>query len=151
MKIGVISDTHAKKFSEIQAPILKALAEVDLIVHAGDFTERNMLDGLRTLGEVKAVCGNMDSGELKEILPQKELFVVSGKKIGLIHGSGEPWGLASRVRELFSEVDIIIYGHSHQSHNQYVGGSLLFNPGQARNSFGLLTIGDEMRAEIIRI
>ena len=151
MKIGVISDTHAKAFSEIKAPILKALAEVDLIVHAGDFTERNMLDGLRTLGEVKAVCGNMDSGELKEILPQKELFVVSGRKIGLIHGSGGPWGLASRVRELFSDVDIIIYGHSHQSHNQYVGGRLLFNPGQARNSFGLLTIGDEMRAEIIRI
>jgi len=151
LKIGVISDTHAKTFNEIKTPILKALAEVDLIVHAGDFTERDMLDGLRTLGEVKAVCGNMDSGELKEILPQKELFVVSGKKIGLIHGSGGPWGIASRVRELFSDVDIIIYGHSHQSHNQYVGGSLLFNPGQAKNSFGLLTIGDEMRAEIIRI
>jgi len=151
LKIGVISDTHVKTFSEIKTPILKALAEVDLIVHAGDFTERDTLDGLRTLGEVKAVCGNMDSGELKEILPQKELFVVSGKKIGLIHGSGGPWGLASRVRELFSEVDIIIYGHSHQSHNQYVGGSLLFNPGQARNSFGLLTIDDEMKAEIIRL
>ena len=151
MKIGVISDTHAKTFSEIKPSILKALAEVDLIVHAGDFTERDTLDGLRTLGEVKAVCGNMDSGELKEILPQKDLFVVSGKKIGLIHSSGGPWGLASRVRELFSEVDIIIYGHSHQPHNQYVGGSLLFNPGQAKNSFGLLTIDDEMKAEIIRI
>ncbi len=151
MKIGVISDTHVRTIAEIPAMTLKALAGADLIVHAGDFTERAVLDGLKTIGEIKAVAGNMDSGELKEILPQKELFVVSDRKIGLIHGSGGPWGIASRVRELFGDVDIIIYGHSHESHNQYVKGSLMFNPGQARNSFGLLTLGDELNAEIIRV
>ncbi len=120
-------------------------------MHAGDFTERNTLDGLRTLGEVKAVCGNMDSDEIKRILPQKELFVTNGLKIGVIHGSGGPFGIANRVRELFDDVPIIIYGHSHQSYNQYLQGSLLFNPGQARNSFGLLTIENEIKAEIINV
>ena len=151
MRIGVISDTHVKTFSRIPAPIIKALAGVDLIVHAGDFTEVDALEGLRALGELKAVCGNMDSDELRRILPQKDLFTVSGKKIGLIHGSGGPWGIAGRVRKLYRNVDIIIFGHSHQSYNQYVEGSLLFNTGQARNSFGLFTIGEEIEAEIIEL
>ena len=151
MRIGVISDTHVTTVDEIPARILRALAEVDLIVHAGDFTQKAVLDGLRTLGEVKAVAGNMDSGVLKEILPRKELFVVGEKKVGLVHGSGGPWGIAGRVRKLFSDMDLIIYGHSHVPFNQYVGGSLLFNPGRARDSFGLLTIDDEIKAEILTV
>ena len=151
MRIGVISDTHVKTFDELPAPIITALAGVDLIVHAGDFTERPVLEGLKRLGAMKAVCGNMDSAELKRTLPQKELFIVNGKKIGLIHGWGAPWGIASRVREKFSDVAIIIFGHSHQPCNQYIGGSLLFNPGRASDSFGLLTIDDEVRAEIIKV
>jgi len=151
MRIGVISDTHVKTFDELPTPIITALAGVDLIVHAGDFTERPVLEGLRRLGAIKAICGNMDSAELKRTLPQKELFIVNGKKIGLIHGWGAPWGIAGRVREKFSDVAIIIFGHSHQTCNQYIGGSLLFNPGRASDSFGLLTIDDEVRAEIIKV
>ena len=151
MRIGVISDTHVTTVDEIPARILRALAEVDLIVHAGDFTQKAVLDRLKTFGEVKAVSGNMDSGVLKEILPRKELFVVGGKKVGLVHGSGGPWGIAGRVRKLFSDVDLIIYGHSHVAFNQYVKGSLLFNPGRARDSFGLLTIDDGVKAEIITV
>ena len=151
MRLGVISDTHVKKFSDISDPILVALAEVDLIVHAGDFTERAVLEGLKTLGEVRAVCGNMDSHELKSLLPQKELFIVNGKKVGLIHGSGGPWGIARRVRQMFGDTDLIIFGHSHEPSNQYTEGCLLFNPGRGRNSFGPITIDDQVKAEIIKI
>ncbi len=151
MKIGVISDTHAKTLDDIPAPILRALAEVDLIVHAGDFTERAVLDGLRTLGEVKAVCGNMDSDELKAMLPQKEFFVANGRGIGLIHGAGGPRGIANRIRDMFQGMDIIIYGHSHEAKKRLIRGSLLFNPGRARDSFGLLEISNEIKATIIRI
>ncbi len=150
MKISVISDTHARTVGELPAAILKALAGADLIIHAGDFTEMTVLEGLRNIGEVKAVAGNMDSGEIKKLLPQKEQFVVNGRKIGLTHGSGAPWGIAGRIREMFSDTDIIIYGHSHEPHNQYVRGSLLFNPGRARDSFGLLTLDEEVKAEIIK-
>jgi putative phosphoesterase len=68
IKIGVISDTHA--ISEVPSAILNALATVDLIVHAGDFTEKAVLDGLTAIGQVKAVSGNMDSQELKKALPR---------------------------------------------------------------------------------
>ena len=151
MRIGVISDTHVKTCREIPERIRAALAEVDLIVHAGDFTEIAVLEGLRELGEVRAVRGNMDSGELKRMLPEKELFVVNGKKVGLTHGSGGPWGIADRIRQMFGDVDLIIFGHSHQPCHQYLQGSLLFNPGRAGDSFGLLTIDDEIKAEIIRV
>lgn len=151
MRIGVISDTHVKSGREIPERIRAALAEVDLIVHAGDFTECAVLEELRTLGEVRAVCGNMDSGELKRTLPEEELFVVKEKKIGLTHGSGGPWGIANRIRQMFTDVDLIIFGHSHEPCNQYLQGILLFNPGRARDSFGLLTINNEINAEIIRV
>lgn len=149
--IGVISDTHARDLGGIPAPVLTALAGVDLIVHAGDFTERAVLEGLRTLGEVKAVCGNMDSAELKGMLPRQDLFVARGKRVGLIHGSGAPWGIANRVRNAFQDADIIIFGHSHQACNKFLRGSLLFNPGRARDSFGILEIGDEIKAEIMPV
>jgi len=151
LRIGVISDTHVKSGREIPERIRAALAEVDLIVHAGDFTECAVLEELRTLGEVRAVCGNMDSGELKRTLPEEELFVVKEKKIGLTHGSGGPWGIANRIRQMFTDVDLIIFGHSHEPCNQYFQGTLLFNPGRARDSFGLLTINNEINAEIIRV
>jgi len=151
MRIGVISDTHVATVDELPPRLRMALSGVDLIVHAGDFTQRAVLDGLKALGEVKAVCGNMDSAELKRMLPEKELFVVGGRKIGLVHGSGAPWGIAGRIRQLFEEADVIIFGHSHEPCHLYLQGSLMFNPGRARDSFGLLTIDDEIKAEIIRL
>ena len=151
MKIGVVSDTHVTSFAEVPDRILQALAEVDLIIHAGDFVARDVLDGLKRLGEVKAVQGNMDSEELKQILPEKELLVIEGKRIGIIHGWGSPYGIDDRVGKMFEDVDIIVYGHSHYSQNEVKRGVLFFNPGQARNSFGILTVGMELKGEIINL
>ncbi len=151
MRVGVISDTHVWRLDDIPSPVLVALAGVDLIVHAGDFIEMAVLDGLRQLGEVKAVHGNMDSAVLKAMLPHSELFEVNGKTVGLMHGWGGPWGIASRVRARFGDVDIVIFGHSHEPYNEVVRGSLMFNPGRARESFGILTIDQEIKGEIIKI
>lgn len=150
MRIGVLSDTHMRLFGQIPQEVIKALSNVDLIVHAGDFTTLEVLKGLRQLGEVKAVLGNMDSSELRSLLPEKQLIVVGGKKIGITHGWGDPWGIEHRVRGMFDQVDVIIYGHSHEPRNELVGGILFFNPGQARRSFGILTIGEDIKGEIIR-
>ena len=151
MKIGVVSDTHVTSFADVPDRILLALAEVDLIIHAGDFVTKDVLDGLKRLGEVKAVWGNMDSGELKRILPEKELLLIEGKRIGITHGSGSPYGIEDRVSKMFEDVDVIVYGHSHQSKNEVKKGILFFNPGQARNSFGILTVGEQIRGEIINL
>jgi len=151
MKIGVISDTHATSFDQLPDQILRTLAEVDLIIHTGDFVARDVLDGLKRLGEVKAVAGNMDSEELKRILPEKETLVIEGKRMGIIHGWGSPYGIDDRVGGMFDDVDIIVYGHSHYSQNEMKRGILFFNPGQAKNSFGILTIGQEVSGEIVNL
>ncbi len=78
MRIGVLSDTHVSSFAELPDRIVTTLAEVDMIIHAGDFTTKNVLDGLNQLREVSAVCGNMDSNELKQLLPERELLTVGG-------------------------------------------------------------------------
>ena len=151
MRIGVVSDTHVTSFVEVPDRILVALAEVDLIIHAGDFVTEDVFDGLKRLGEVKAVWGNMDSNELKRILPEKELLLIEEKRIGITHGSGGPYGIEDRVSRMFKDVDVIIYGHSHQPRNEIKEGVLFFNPGRARNSFGILTIGKEVKGEIVNL
>lgn len=151
MRIGVVSDTHVTSFAEVPDRILVALAEVDLIIHAGDFVTKDVFDGLKRLGEVKAVWGNMDSNELKRILPEKELLLIEGKRIGITHGSGGPYGIEDRVSRMFKDVDVIIYGHSHQPRNEIKEGILFFNPGGARNFFGILTVGKEVKGEIVNL
>ena len=150
MRIVVLSDTHVSSFAGLPEKIITALADVDMIIHAGDFTAKAVLDGLKQLREVKAVCGNMDSSELKQLLPDKEILTLGGKRIGITHGWGSPHDIDERVGGMFSGVDIIIYGHSHYPQNEVKNGILFFNPGSAKSSFGVLTIGKEVSGEIIR-
>ena len=151
MKIGVISDSHVSSLYELPQRLVDALTGVDLIVHAGDFVAKGVLDGLERLGEVRAVWGNMDSEELRHALPEKELLEIEGRQVGIIHGWGSPHGIDERVGGMFSGVDIIIYGHSHYPQNEVKNGVFFFNPGSAKSSFGILTIEEEVSGEIIRI
>jgi len=151
MKIGVLSDTHVHLAEEISPKVIEAFSKVDLIVHAGDFVGSKVLEGLKRLGEVKAVRGNVDSMTVKGLLPEKELLIVGGKKIGIVHGSGGPEGIEQRIRRLFDNVDIIIFGHSHMAKIQRIGGILFFNPGPGYRSFGILTIEEDVEGEIIKI
>ena len=151
MLIGVVSDTHALSFAELDGRIVKALKEADLVVHAGDFVNPEVLEGLKRINYVRAVQGNMDSPLLKAMLPEKEVFEVEGRKIGLIHGWGAPQGIAERIREMFGEVDIIIYGHSHKSSCEEREGVFFFNPGLGRTSYGLLRVEETIEGKIIQL
>jgi len=136
---------------DIPRKVIDSLSSADMIIHAGDFTTVEVLNGLKRLGKVKAVQGNMDSAELKSILPAKEVLEIGDKRIGITHGSGGPWGIEQRVRGIFDQdrVDVIVYGHSHKSQNKVIDGILFFNPGKAENSFGILTIEEDARGEIV--
>ena len=151
LRVGVLSDTHARSLVEIRPELLDALSEVDLIVHAGDIVTRNVIDGLKGLKEVRAVRGNMDPPELRKLLPEKEVFTFNGKRIGVTHGAGEIPGIERRVRSMFGELDVIVYGHSHRALNEVIDGVLLFNPGTARSSYGILTVGEEVLGEIFTL
>lgn len=151
MRIAVLADTHVSRLEHLPKKVIDAFSTVELIIHAGDFTNVQVLKELKRLMGVKAVYGNMDSMELKTVLPVKEIVEIENKRIGITHGSGGPWGIEDRVRKMFESdrIDIIIYGHSHQSQNKVINDILFFNPGKATDSFGILTVDEEAEGEII--
>jgi putative phosphoesterase len=151
LRIVVLADTHVHMLKHIPKKIINAISTVDLIIHAGDFTDVKLLEELKRLREVKAVQGNMDSMEIKTLLPVKEIIEVENKLIGITHGSGSPWGIEGRVKKMFESnpIDVIVYGHSHRSQNKVIDGILFFNSGKATDSFGILMIDREVNGEII--
>jgi putative phosphoesterase len=151
VRIAVLADTHADRLEYLPKKVVDALSGVDLIIHAGDFTDLKLLTDLKQLKEVKAVHGNMDSRQRKSILPTKELMETNGKRIGITHGSGAPWGIEERVRRLFESdlIDVIVYGHTHRSQNKVINDILFFYPGKAADSFGIITIDREAIGEVI--
>jgi len=161
MKIVVISDTHVPDSADGLPPQLYPyLKECDLIVHAGDIVEMSLIKELRKLKETRAVWGNMDSPEVKQSLPEKILFEVCGKTIGVIHGKGAPVGVLKVVKKAFDKIpDILIFGHSHSPMNEKIDQTLFFNPGSVNDrifapyrSFGVIEIeGDQIQSEIVRI
>lgn len=157
MKVGVISDTHLMEPSEELERIVQVhFGDVDMILHAGDFVDLRIVDFFRQWNLV-AVCGNMDTGEVRSSLPDKRTIDVSGFKIGLIHGWGPPIGLEKRIKAQFPPLDCLVYGHTHYPANHKRRGLLFFNPGSptrsftGRNTIGLLSLGKEIKGEIIKV
>lgn len=114
MRIGVLSDTHLNaRDPGLEIVIDRYFHDVDMIMHAGDLIHPDVIGSLN-VKDYRAVCGNMDPPVLRELLPDKLVYEVNGLRIGLIHGWGAPDGLEERIGGMFSDVDCIVYGHSHR-------------------------------------
>ncbi len=158
MKIIALSDTHSE-------PLPRALTEdlktADLIVHAGDFSDVQVYDQLKAFKQVRAVYGNMDGRDLRQLLPKDSVFECAGVKIGLSHGEGRPEGIIAKLREFFKDkgVQVVIFGHSHAPCHEMIDGVLYFNPGSPTDtvrapylSYGVIEINDgRVKARIVRI
>jgi len=152
-RIGVLSDTHLTTVTQEFKSIVSSLfRDVEIIIHAGDIVTREVYDYLSNW-DVRAVRGNMDSSDLAALLPHKRVEVVEGRRIGIIHGKGPPYGIEQLVLSEFTDVDVIVFGHSHAPTCFKRGSIFLFNPGAMRNpasgtpSVGILEIGKEIKFE----
>ena len=147
MKIGVLSDTHLKGYDNKLKEIAEGpFRDAKVIMHAGDIVEEGVLDAFG-VKDVYAVRGNMDSASLRNALPEKRVVEILGLKIGLMHGWGEPFAIEKRILNEFSDIDCLVYGHTHRAVNRVKNGLLIFNPGSAAgptltgiNSVGILEI-----------
>jgi hypothetical protein len=157
MKIGVISDTHLPDSgSELPEKLIKELKKVDLIIHAGDLTGNKYYEDLKSVNEVKAVAGNMDSFALQNKLNEKISFKVNDKKISIIHGHQfRGKNMLQGLNYSFPKSDLIIFGHTHRPFNEKLGGKIFFNPGSPTDkrlekdyTFGIIYIDDEINSEI---
>lgn len=161
MKIGVLADTHIPdRAGDLPPEIIREFTQVDLIIHAGDFTSRAVLDKLKGLTQVKAVHGNMDSFEIVELLPRREIVKCGKFSIGVFHGSGHPAQIIAELKNEFKndKLDIIVFGHSHTPLNEQKDKILFFNPGSPTdtifspfNSYGIIEIDDKIKASIIKL
>jgi len=157
MVLGVLSDTHLYR-QEVPLQVLRALDGVDLLIHAGDIVEMAVLEELESLAPTVAVAGNMDHGDVREALPEKRVIEVADCRLGLMHGSGAPQNMTSRLRREFERVDVVIFGHTHQVYNREEDGIFFFNPGSPTDkmfapfrSVGILELGEEVKGRIIML
>lgn len=162
MKIGVISDTHIPdRCLKLPDKIIQEFRNVDMVIHAGDLVDFKVLDELKAVcKDVRAVQGNMDPPEVKSKLPEKEVIKVGKYKIGVFHGLGRPDKLIEQAEELFKNdnVNVVIFGHSHNATSVKKNGILYFNPGSATdkitsfyNSYGIIEINDKIETRIFRL
>jgi len=162
MIVGVLADTHIPaRAKELPKKLLKSLEKVDLIIHAGDFVEMNVLMTLEKIAKVEAVFGNMDEEEIKLKLPGRKIIQVEKVRIGIVHGSDIPWDIEKRIPNNFckEKLNCVIYGHTHFARNKEIDGRLYFNPGSPTdqifsisNTFGILEIdGNKIKSRIIKI
>jgi putative phosphoesterase len=160
VKILVISDTHTDSIDNLPRQVLDELSSADMIIHAGDFTGKRLVDALRKIAPFRGVYGNIDGAEVRKDLPAIDTIQAEDFRIGLNHPAegGSPLTLEQRLRPKFPGVQAIIHGHSHQSKNHFRDGVLWFNPGSAtgkfpatKKTYGILTIDKEIRGEVIKL
>jgi putative phosphoesterase len=148
--VGIIADTHGL----LLPAAIKALESVDLIVHAGDVGNIEVLDDLKSIAPVYAVRVNMDMIEGLRELPETEVVEVGDVLLYVIHNIHRLDIVPSKAG-----FDAVIFGHLHCPSLSEQEGVLFLNPGSAaqprRNypaSLALLYVnGDSMEAKIVNI
>jgi len=120
--VGLISDTHGLLREEAG----RALIGSDLILHAGDVGAPEILETLKSIAPVKAVRGNVDTGDWAKALPLTELIEVGGVAIYMLHILQD-----LDVDPVSSGIHIVVSGHSHKPGQSEKDGVLYVNPGSA--------------------
>ncbi|KGP81894.1 MULTISPECIES: metallophosphoesterase family protein [unclassified Paenibacillus] len=149
MNIIVISDTHLpRKARTLPEPLLEALANADLILHAGDWSDWDVYKLLSTYAPVEGVAGNTDPPEIGQKLGFSRIVEADGLRLGLVHGHLGAKSTEQNAIHTFAgqQVDAVTFGHSHIPVMHTVNDVLIFNPGsptdrrrQPQYSFGILT------------
>ena len=120
--IGVISDTHGLMRPEA----LEALKGVDLILHAGDIGNAEVIEALQNIAPVIAVRGNNDIGDWAAEVPEWEVVEVGPVQVYMLHDVKE-----INLNPVARGVRVVVSGHSHKPSVEEREGVLYVNPGSA--------------------
>lgn len=149
MKILVVSDTHGAVFESI-AERIKEEKDIDLMIHCGDkFRDATKLAALIGVENFYNVVGNCDydvSGKpnmLELELENKRVLVTHGHLQNVKDGLDDLKILAEAMN-----ADIVLFGHTHISHDELINNIHYFNPGSTilpkngKASYGIVEITD---------
>ena len=135
-RIGLLSDTH----TYIHPRIFESFKDCDEIWHAGDIGNIATAKKLDDFKPLRAVFGNIDGQNLRQIYPETLIFSCEEVKVIMKHIGGYPGKYEKNVRELINleKPKIFISGHSHILKVMYDKQHQLLhiNPGAA-GKFGL--------------
>jgi putative phosphoesterase len=133
MLIAVISDTHLPRGARrLPEACVERIAAADVLLHAGDFSTLEVLRELEAIGPpVLGVHGNVDSAELRRLLPAERVMEAEGARIAMVHDAGPRGGRVERLRARFGDrANAVVFGHSHMPlHEQADDGFQVLNPG----------------------
>jgi uncharacterized protein len=133
MLVAVISDTHMPRGGRsLPDPFVELIRGADLLLHAGDFVTVEVLRELERIGPpLVGVHGNVDSAELRRLLPAERVVQVEDARIAMLHDGGPAAGRLERLRRRYGELaDAVVFGHSHLPlHERGADGFQIFNPG----------------------
>lgn len=136
--VGIISDTHGV----IENAILALMEQCDVIVHAGDILDPDILRRVTPKsGHVIAVRGNNDTPEqwpsgtahLLDTLPETAVLKLPGGILVVEHGHRvTPAHVRhEKLRARHPEARAIVYGHTHQRCIDTSTPIWVLNPGAA--------------------
>ena len=120
--VGLISDTHGLMRPEA----LAALKGSELILHAGDIGNLEVLDALKHIAPVLAIRGNNDREPWAKGIADVLDLQINGIKLRVIHNVNEIVG-----DPMQGELNAVISGHSHKPSVSHHGEILFVNPGSA--------------------
>jgi putative phosphoesterase len=120
--IALISDTHGL----LRPEAMRALEGSDLIIHAGDVGDPEILEALKTLAPVFAVRGNVDTDPWALVLPETEVVETVHATIYVLHDVH-----ALDLDPAAAGFHIVVSGHSHKPVRTEHDGVLFLNPGSA--------------------
>lgn len=146
----VVADTHLRSgIDRLPAPARALMESADVVLHAGDVVTASALEAMASLAPLHAVLGNNDA-ELVGRLDLTAVLDLAGVRVGMVHDSGPRKGRPGRLRRLFPDAGVVVFGHSHIPCNEVNDdGLLLFNPGsptqrrrQPQPTVGILELAD---------
>jgi putative phosphoesterase len=120
--IGLISDTHGL----LRQEALTALKGSDLIIHAGDVGNLQIIEQLRAVAPVVAVRGNIDKGAWAAQLPLTAVAEARSALIYVLHDIQQ-----LDLDPAVAEFNIVVTGHSHKPSHTECSGVMYLNPGSA--------------------
>jgi putative phosphoesterase len=128
----LLSDTHVpKRAHDLQPEVWDAIADADIVVHAGDWVSLELFERIRSRAKVlHAVYGNNDGAELRDALPEVARWKVAGIRFAAVHETGPAAGREARMDIAFPDTDVLVFGHSHIPWDSVTPAGLrLLNPG----------------------
>ena len=132
VRLLLIADTHLpKRAKDLPDQVWEAVDEADVVIHAGDWVEPDLLDRLESRSRRLVACwGNNDGDELRRRLPERADVVLGGLRFTVTHETGASSGRDERMAKMYPDTDVLVFGHSHIPWDgRSKSGLRLLNPG----------------------